>query len=58
MKKFAFTRLVVAYGFSLMFCCVPLYGKAVLWSEVKVDPQHENQLFFVSVITQAKTVNS
>ena len=23
-----------------------------------MDPQHENQLFFASVITQAKTVNS
>ena len=63
-------RILVQLGKSLLSpdcCCVSLfvnvllrdrYGKAVSWSAVKVDPQHENQLFFVSVITQAKTVNS
>ena len=35
-----------------------LYGKAVSWSAIKVDRQHKNQLFFVSVITQAKTANT
>ena len=62
--------ILVQLGKSLLSpdcCCVWLfvnvllrdrYGKAVSWSAVKVDPQHENQLFFASVITQVKTVNS
>ena len=49
---------VVAYGCSLMFCCGLYAVKQFRGARSRLDPQHENQLFFVSVIIQAKTVNS
>ena len=55
-KKFAFTHLVIAYGFLLMFRRRLYAVKQFRGARSRWTPQHENQLFFEWVITQAKTV--
>ena len=45
-KKFAFTGLVVVYGFAFMFCCRLYAVKQFRGERLRLlDPQHENQLF-------------